>query len=316
MEVHQPHNNFSTQFPNNHNSPPPTAPLIVSAAAPTADAPPPPAPADTTFPATPASPAPLLATNPATPTPSVEAEVEAEAEVVAAAAEEASHVPALATPPDPATIPVDPPHGSPRPPPGQLLPDVAAAEEVASVPPTAAPSVFTPPPVTPTPPTDPEDIRPMDEDAPKHPEPSTEVLSATPQAGSDLTLTHVPLGATPHRIDEEDADMKMEEDVKPDAEQQRQALSEIKQENGYSNGITPAATLELVSVSEQPLLSLNGSNGYVKSPSPSAVLYPSSSYSALDHDADGPPPAKRQRLEPSVSVPPLCQASGRGIWRL
>lgn len=140
----------------------------------------------------------------------------------------------------------------------------------------------------------------MDEDSPKHPEPSTEVLSATPQPGTDLTLSHVPLGATPHHIDE-DADVKMEEDVKPDTEQ---AVSVIKQENGYMNGITPAETLELIS--EQPMHPLNGSNGYVKSPSPSAALYPSSSYSALDHDADGPPPAKRQKLEPSVSIPSIC----------
>jgi len=149
----------------------------------------------------------------------------------------------------------------------------------------------------------PEDIRLMDEDLPKLPEPSTEVLSATPQPGTDLTLSHVPLGATPHHIDE-DTDVKMEEDVKPDAEQLPQIQPEVKQENGYSNGITPAATLELVS--EQPVHPLNGSNGYVKSPSPSAALYPSSSFSALDHDDDGPPPAKRQKLEPSVSIPPFA----------
>jgi len=156
----------------------------------------------------------------------------------------------------------------------------------------------------------------MDEDSPKHPEPSAEVLSATPQPGTDLTLSHVPLGVTPHHIDE-DADVKMEEDVKPDAEQQPQPQPVIKQENGYLNGITPAETLELIS--EQPVHPLNGTNGYVKSPSPSAVLYPSSSYSALDHDADGPPPAKRQKLEPSVRIISLCHpfaTLGHGVWRL
>jgi hypothetical protein len=144
----------------------------------------------------------------------------------------------------------------------------------------------------------------MDEDSPKHPEPSTEVLSATPQPGTDLTLSHVPLGAFPHHIDE-DADIKMDEDVKPDVDQQQQVQPEIKQENGYSNGITPAATLELVS--EQPVYPINGSIEFIKSPSPGTALYPSNSFSALDHDADGPPPSKRQKLEPSVSIPPLCQ---------
>ena len=150
----------------------------------------------------------------------------------------------------------------------------------------------------------------MDEDSPKRPEPSTEVLSATPQPGTDLTLSHVPLGAFPHHIDE-DADVKMDEDVKPDAEQQPQAHLEIKQENGYSNGINPAATLELVS--ERPLYPLNGNNEFIKSPSPSAALYPSSSFSALDHDADGPPPSKRQKLEPSVSIPLFCQPCATSI---
>jgi hypothetical protein len=155
----------------------------------------------------------------------------------------------------------------------------------------------------------------MDEDASTRPEPSTEVLSATPQPGTDLTLSHVPLGATPHHIDQ-DADVNMEEDVNLGAEQQQ---PEIEQENGYFNGITPAATLELVS--EQPVLPLNGSNGYIKSPSPSAALYPTSSYDALDHDADGPPPAKRQKLEPSVSIPCLCHSlclpfANHFVWRL
>ena len=326
MEVHQPPYNFSTQFSTNNpnpNSPPPPAPppappisppipppAAIAAAiapAPAADAPLPPATADTNnSTATPPSPTPLLAPIPATTTPSATA---ADGATASAALEEASHVAVLSTPPDLATIPIEPPHGSPPPPPGELLPDVAAAEEVASAP-TADPSVFTPPPVTPTPPTDPEDIRPMDEDSPRRPEPSTEVLSATPQPGTDLTLSHVPLGATPHHIDE-DADVKMEEDVKADAEQQTQAPLEIRQENGYLNGITPAATLELIS--EQPVYPINGSNGFIKSPSPGAALYPSSSYSALDHEADGPPPAKRQKLEPSVSMLPLCQPCATSI---
>lgn len=156
----------------------------------------------------------------------------------------------------------------------------------------------------------------MDEDSPKHPEPSTDVLSATPQPGTDLTLSHVPLGATPHHIDE-DADVTMEEVVNPDAEQQPQNQPEIIQENGFVNGITPAATLELVS--EQPVHPINGSNGYLKSPSPSAALFPSSSYSALDLDPDGPPPAKRPKLEPSVSIILFCQSCAtldHGVWRL
>lgn len=152
----------------------------------------------------------------------------------------------------------------------------------------------------------------MDEDSPSHPEPSTEVLSATPQPGTDLTLSHVPLGATPHHIDE-DADITMEEIIKLDAEPEQpiQVQPEVRQENGYSNGITPDATLELVS--EQPVYPINGSNGFIKSPSPGTALYPSSSYSVLDHDADGPPPAKRQKLEPSVSILPFCQSCATSI---
>lgn len=103
----------------------------------------------------------------------------------------------------------------------------------------------------------------------------------------------------------------MEEDVKLDAEQQIQVQAEVKQENGYSNGITPDATLELIS--EQPVYPINGSNGFIKSPSPGAALYPSSSYSALDHDADGPPPAKRQKLEPSVSILAIYQPFATSI---
>ena len=64
--------------------------------------------------------------------------------------EAASIVPAMATPPDPASIPIAPPHGSPRPPLGQLLPDVAAAEDNTTQ--LQSPmKVNTPPPSTPSP---------------------------------------------------------------------------------------------------------------------------------------------------------------------
>ncbi|KAL0950884.1 hypothetical protein HGRIS_007643 [Hohenbuehelia grisea] len=43
--------------------------------------------------------------------------------------ENASVVPQVGTPMDPASIPVDPPHGTPPPPPGELLEDVRMAEE-------------------------------------------------------------------------------------------------------------------------------------------------------------------------------------------
>lgn len=56
--------------------------------------------------------------------------------------------PVAATPPDPDSIPIAPPKGSPRPPTGQLLPDVAAAED-----PSSPNKLQTPPPSTPSPPT-------------------------------------------------------------------------------------------------------------------------------------------------------------------
>lgn len=64
--------------------------------------------------------------------------------------ETASIVPAVATPPDPTSIPIEPPHGSPRPLIGQLMPDVAAAEDPNQQ--LQSPmKVNTPPPSTPSP---------------------------------------------------------------------------------------------------------------------------------------------------------------------
>jgi hypothetical protein len=64
--------------------------------------------------------------------------------------ETASIVPAVATPPDPTSIPIEPPHGSPRPPIGQLMPDVAAVEDPNQQ--MQSPmKVNTPPPSTPSP---------------------------------------------------------------------------------------------------------------------------------------------------------------------
>jgi len=61
----------------------------------------------------------------------------------------ASVVPAVATPPDPTSIPIQPPRGSPRPPVGQLMPDVAAAEDPSQL--QSPMKVNTPPPSTPSP---------------------------------------------------------------------------------------------------------------------------------------------------------------------
>lgn len=58
----------------------------------------------------------------------------------------ASIVPVVAATPDPNSIPIEPPKGSPPPPTGQLMPDVAVAEDLSS-----PMKVTTPPPETPSP---------------------------------------------------------------------------------------------------------------------------------------------------------------------
>ncbi|KAG8830786.1 hypothetical protein FRC17_004244 [Serendipita sp. 399] len=73
----------------------------------------------------------------------------------------ASTIPVVATPPDPASIPIEAPHGSPRPPIGELLPDVAAAEDVSS-----PNKTTTPPPLTPSPPA--TTTIPMEAETPIH----------------------------------------------------------------------------------------------------------------------------------------------------
>ncbi|KAG8834592.1 hypothetical protein FS842_000951 [Serendipita sp. 407] len=73
----------------------------------------------------------------------------------------ASIMPVVATPPDPASIPVEAPNGSPKPPIGELMPDVAAAEAVSS-----PNKTTTPPPLTPSPPA--TTAIPMEAETPNH----------------------------------------------------------------------------------------------------------------------------------------------------
>lgn len=202
----------------------------------------------------------------------------------------ASHVPTVATPPDPSSIPIHAPHGTPPPPPGTLLPEVAAAEDM-SAPPTAVPSVFTPPPATPTPPTDPEpDPHAMDEDPAQ---PSPEIRSATPQPDTDLTASHAPLGADPlFGNPEDDVAMAVEAPLGTppvdDAPLTLDASLDATPNASLLNGNAP-----------------NGNGFHSAHPNGNGVASPAfqSTFAYQEDDGDQPPPAKRQKLEPSVSSP-------------
>jgi hypothetical protein len=176
----------------------------------------------------------------------------------------ASIVPVVATPPDPATIPIEPPHGSPRPPVGQLLPDVAAAED-----PSSPMKVNTPPPSTPSP----AQIQPqpVPQDAfPDQESESTNQVNTTVNGHEHQYQNGLPVSLD-HTVDQTDTDMFDQESAKPEVD------DDMMMEDSHTNGIA------------HPEQIANGNyslSNDVESPS----------HATEEYD-DGPPPAKRQKLE-------------------
>lgn len=195
----------------------------------------------------------------------------------------ASIVPVIATPPDANSIPVEPPHGSPRPPVGQLLPDVAASEEA------SVPMVMnTPPPSTPSPVAQPAPV-------PADAYPSSTEIQQDPYVPpvSDASFPNPDAYPEPeHEEHEHRPDAPFEQPVFDDTPFKTETDGDI-----MMDGV------------DHPM---NG-NGIHSSPH---LMYPNSPLSLSAHvygqdDIDGPPPAKRQKLEPSVSPAPKtrdCQS--------
>jgi hypothetical protein len=197
----------------------------------------------------------------------------------------ASIVPVVAQTPDPSSIPIAPPHGSPPPPPGQLLPDVAAAEEISS-----PMKVNTPPPETPSPAQMTEQPIAIVE----QPTPAAEVY---PDPDLDQTLTQAaPEPAYGQQMVGEPAlDLAFTQPNEPvfgdnltfKTEGDGDIVMQDHRENHAPNGVKEE-------------------NGVHTEASPH-VVYPNSpdafAVGQQDDFYDGPPPAKRQKLE-SVSKQP------------
>ncbi|PVF97496.1 hypothetical protein CPB86DRAFT_424834 [Serendipita vermifera] len=179
----------------------------------------------------------------------------------------ASIVPVVATPPDPTTIPIEPPHGSPRPPVGQLLPDVAAAED-----PSSPMKVNTPPPSTPSP----TQIQPQPVPLDAYPDQESETTNqANVAVNGHQYQNGVPVSLD-HAVDQSDTDMFDQESAKPEADDDM-----IMDDNHIQNSTNGIAHPEQIA---------NGSYSAL----PNNVESPSHATEEYD---DGPPPAKRQKLE-------------------
>jgi hypothetical protein len=188
----------------------------------------------------------------------------------------ASIVPVVAQTPDPSSIPIAPPHGSPPPPPGQLLPDVAAAEEISS-----PMKVNTPPPETPSP------AQMTEQPIAEQPTPAADVY---PNPNQDLDPDQTLTQAAPEAVYGEPAlDLAFTQPNEPVFKTERDGdiIMQDHQESHAPNGVKEE-------------------NGIHTEDSPH-VIYPNSpgafAVGQEDDYYDGPPPAKRQKLE-SVSKQP------------
>jgi hypothetical protein len=201
--------------------------------------------------------------------------------------ETASIVPAVATPPDPTSIPIEPPHGSPRPPIGQLMPDVAAVEDPNQQ--MQSPmKVNTPPPSTPSP-----------APATAQPEPTESFTEATeaeqhlPSNGVDHGYTQdllppsseLDLGFS-HQDDSMFGDDTFKTEVDGDTIMHEDHLDDVKHDALEDGGLVDPNSM---------------------ANDPNQLLYQSSPQNDFGapsfnepESLDGPPPAKRQKVD-SVS---------------
>lgn len=177
----------------------------------------------------------------------------------------ASNVAIASTPIDPNSIPIKVPHGTPPPPIGQLLPEVAAAEQ-------SPMKVSTPPPSTPSPPA---------------------VIPATLEPTSTVS------------------DMALPDVVKPE-------VATVEPELGLSLDAATGSPFadatyfddEMFKADGDGDILMNSETGLpVVGASPHVAYQHSPISFAYSHDEDGPPPAKRQKLD-SVSSFLLHQPCG------